>query len=196
VAAVDVLLGRHSGGTDIVVGTQLGGRYRSEVEGVVGLFAGPALLRTDLSGDPTIETVVGRVRESVQALFENQPFPYLRLRVGLWPEIVATGIPFWQALDAVDVELFHTHPERWSPGIDIVARPPASRFPTNEERSEFSGPLEFALFEDGTRMWSRVTYRCDLFDRTTVEGFADEFEHLLTNAAANWRVRLSDLPRL
>jgi hypothetical protein len=41
-----------------------------------------------------------------------------------------------------------------------------------------------------------VTYRCDLFDRTTVEGFADEFEHLLTNAAANWRVRLSDLPRL
>ena len=193
-AAVNVILGRRSGQTDIVVGTQLSERDRPEVEGTVGNFTGPALLRTDLSGDPTLETVVRRVRDGVEELFDQQPFPYARLWEALAPEIDRQAVPLWRALDPVDVEFFYTHPEKWSPGVTVVARPPASRAPTSEERPEFSEPLEFTFFTDGEQMWGKLTYRVDLFDLATVEGLVAELERLFAVAARGWQVRLSDLP--
>ena len=193
-AAVKVLLHRRTGQTDMVVGTQVSARDRPEVEGTVGLFTGPALLRTDLAGDPTFETVVRRAREGVQELFDHQPFPYSWLLQRLAPEVRRRGIPPWRAIDPVDVEFFYTHPKRWSPGINIVGRPPEGRYPTPEDPAEYSQPLEFTMFTDGSQLWGKLTYPVDLFDVATVEGLVAEFEHILASAAGYWSVRLSALP--
>lgn len=48
-----VLLGRYSRSTDIVVGTPLANRTRPELEGLIGYFVNSAALRTDLSGVTT-----------------------------------------------------------------------------------------------------------------------------------------------
>src|SRR5262249_34251538 len=47
-AAFDVLLHRLSGGTDIVVGSPIANRNRSEVEGLIGFFVNTLVLRTDV----------------------------------------------------------------------------------------------------------------------------------------------------
>lgn len=194
-AAVKALLARRTGATDIVVGTQVSARDRRELEGTVGLFTGPALLRSDLSGDPTFETLVRRVRDAVQELFDHQPFPYSQLRQELAPAVRRKGIPYWCAVDPVDVEFFYTHPQRWSPGVNIVGRPPASRYPTSDDRAEYSEPLEFTLFTDGEQLWGKVTYPLDLFDVATVDGLADELQHILASAAQYWSSRVSSIPQ-
>jgi len=190
IAALKMLLALRSGETDIVVGTQLSGRYRRDVESVVGLFAGPALLRTDLSGDPTVATIVQRVRDSVRELSENYPFPYVDTCRKLRSEIDRRGLPRL-AIDLVDVEFFYAHPRRWSPGVNIVARPPTSRVPTDDDWADYSQPLEFALFDDGQDMWGKLTYRVDFFDHGTAEALAADFEHLLGAMASGWMKRLS-----
>ena len=52
-AALKVMLMRHSAQSDIFVGTLVAGRSRVELEPLIGLFINPLVLRTDLSGDPT-----------------------------------------------------------------------------------------------------------------------------------------------
>ena len=52
-AAFQVLLSRHSGQEDIVVGAPAANRHRTEFEGMIGFFVNTLVLRTDLSGGPT-----------------------------------------------------------------------------------------------------------------------------------------------
>ena len=49
-AAFYALLCRHTGQTDLVVGTPIAGRIRKELEGLLGCFANTLILRTDLLG--------------------------------------------------------------------------------------------------------------------------------------------------
>ncbi len=75
-AAFDVLLARATGRTDIVVAVTASGRDRAELEGMVGLFANTLALRTDLSGRPTFDEVVRRVRATVVEAFDHQEAPF------------------------------------------------------------------------------------------------------------------------
>src|SRR5581483_11922882 len=61
-AALQVLLSRYSGQQDIVVGTPIANRSQQEIEGLIGCFVNTLVLRTDLSGEPTFQQVLQRVR--------------------------------------------------------------------------------------------------------------------------------------
>ncbi len=61
--AYQVLLARHSGQRDIVVGSPIAGRTHRETEDLIGFFVNMLALRADLSGDPTFAQVLGRVKE-------------------------------------------------------------------------------------------------------------------------------------
>ncbi|HET8846143.1 MAG TPA: amino acid adenylation domain-containing protein, partial [Ktedonobacteraceae bacterium] len=62
-AAFQILLARYSGQEDIVVGTPIANRTRQEVEGLIGFFVNMLVMRTDLSGSPSVREVIGRVRQ-------------------------------------------------------------------------------------------------------------------------------------
>lgn len=58
------LLNLHGAGDDIVVGTVTAGRDSSALEDVVGFFVNTVVLRSDLSGDPTFEELLARLKLS------------------------------------------------------------------------------------------------------------------------------------
>src|SRR5262249_44711463 len=61
--AFQVLLHRYSGQADIAVGTPIANRTRAELEGLIGFFVNTVVLRTDLSGTPSFQEMLNRVRE-------------------------------------------------------------------------------------------------------------------------------------
>ncbi|HLK57997.1 MAG TPA: amino acid adenylation domain-containing protein, partial [Chthonomonadaceae bacterium] len=63
-AAYQTLLFRYSGQDDIVVGTPIANRTRTEVEGLIGFFLNMLAMRGDLSGDPSFQVLLGRIREA------------------------------------------------------------------------------------------------------------------------------------
>ncbi len=58
-AAFQVLLSRYSGQEDVVVGSPIANRQRTEVEGLIGFFVNTLVLRTKLSGDPSVKRAAG-----------------------------------------------------------------------------------------------------------------------------------------
>ncbi|MDI3381092.1 amino acid adenylation domain-containing protein [Xenophilus aerolatus] len=70
------LLSRIAGSGDIGVGVPIANRQRTEAEALVGTLVNTLVLRTDLSGDPSFEALVKRVRGEAMAAFAHQEAPY------------------------------------------------------------------------------------------------------------------------
>ena len=62
-AALAAVLGRWSGQTDVVVGVPLSGRNHRGTEDLIGSFLNILPFRVDLSGDPSMVELLGRVRQ-------------------------------------------------------------------------------------------------------------------------------------
>jgi hypothetical protein len=71
-------LHRLTGSTDITVPTLTSGRGRTELDGTVGFFLNALLLRTDLTGNPSAQEVLARVRATCLEAYRNE-LPVLRL---------------------------------------------------------------------------------------------------------------------
>ena len=106
-AAFQVLLHRHTGETDIAVGTPIANRRASELDGLIGFFVNMLVLRTDLADDPTFTGLVGRVREV--ALCGLRP-PGLSLREAGRGDPPGTHAGAGPALPG------HVHPAERAPG--------------------------------------------------------------------------------
>ena len=97
-ACFDVLLARYTGLEDIVVGSPSAGRSRSELSNVMGFFINNLVLRTDLSGDPTIVTLLARVREVTLQAYEHQDVPFDQLVQAMHPERSPGHSPLFQTM--------------------------------------------------------------------------------------------------
>ncbi|WP_198299656.1 non-ribosomal peptide synthetase [Tumebacillus avium] len=74
-SAYQLLLSRLSGQEDIVVGSPVANRYRQETEKLIGYFIGNIPMRGDLSGDPTVQSLLQRIRRSTLGAYEHQMVP-------------------------------------------------------------------------------------------------------------------------
>ncbi|BCJ70074.1 hypothetical protein Prubr_70950 [Polymorphospora rubra] len=91
-----VVLNRHTGQDDLVVGSVFSGRTRSEIEPLVGYFANTLVLRTDVTGDPTFRELVHRCRDTVLGATAHQDVPFGTLVDTLRPERVPGRNPLFQ----------------------------------------------------------------------------------------------------
>jgi amino acid adenylation domain-containing protein len=186
-AAFQVLLHRHSGQTDLVVGTVLANRDRPELEHLVGYVANTLPMRTDLSGSPPFETVLRRTRETALGAYEHRDLPFEVLVRELAPERALGHDPLVQVVFSV-----HGMPVPRL-GLEGVTE----RFvelDTGAARFDLSVALGPAA--GGAGLEGSVTYRRDLFAESDVAGLWARFEVLLRGIAAAPGRRIGDLPLL
>ena len=83
---------------DIVVGTPIAGRQRSELETLIGLFLNTLVMRADVSADPTFNDLLAQVQTSAMDAFAHQDLPFEKLVEELAPERDMSYSPVFQVL--------------------------------------------------------------------------------------------------
>nr|WP_233488050.1 non-ribosomal peptide synthetase [Xanthomonas oryzae] len=101
-AAWALLLHRYSGQDEVVIGSPLAGRDRSELEPLIGFFVNTVALRIDLSGRPTIAQLLERVRAAVLGAQAHQDLPFDRVIETVQPSRTLAHAPLCQALFSSD----------------------------------------------------------------------------------------------
>ncbi|MFC4531323.1 amino acid adenylation domain-containing protein [Sphaerisporangium dianthi] len=170
-AAYQVLLCRHSGQSDICVGSPVAGRDRVELEPLVGYFTDTLVLRGDLSGDPTFREVLARTRETVLAAYEHRPVPLEQLTAGARDG----GEPF-QTLFTSQTAGDPVAAAGALTGLEVEAVDPGFRH------------AKFDILLDQLGDVSVFGYNPQVFDAATVELLADRWAVLLE--------RIADAPEL
>ncbi|TDC53878.1 hypothetical protein E1258_24215, partial [Micromonospora sp. KC207] len=180
-AAFNVFLYRQTGQTDLVVGSPVAGRGDSRFLDVVGLFAGTLVARTDLSGEPTFETVVERTQESVLSALEHLDVPFDRLVNRLVPQRVPSHGPLVQVLFA-----FHENGPAAGAGESFLTR---EFVPTDTAKLD----LTFTVYDVGDRYEIEIEYCTDLFRRDSVGHFFRHWSRLLGSALDQPRLGIGHL---
>ncbi|GAA4072014.1 amino acid adenylation domain-containing protein [Streptomyces shaanxiensis] len=194
-AALALLLGRLGAADDVTVGTVL---PRSddevELEGLIGAFARPLALRTDLSGDPTFSELLGRTHETAREARRRQDVPFARLLEALDLPPTPDRHPVFQV--ALDVRDEGEDPwDAWQlPGLNI------SRVDLGTDAMEFDLSLHLDETEDFDGapggLTGELRYATDLFDRDTAVTFAARLVRVLEQVADDPELRVADVDLL
>src|SRR5256714_7619524 len=100
-AGFKLLLSGSSGQAEVVVGTPIAGRTRSEIEGLIGFFVNTLVLRTRLSGEMRVAEVLGQVREVCLGAYSHQEVPFEKLVAELEPQRSLSRTPLFQVMFAL-----------------------------------------------------------------------------------------------
>ena len=184
-AAFQVLLLRRSGQEDILVGSVVAGRNRSEIEGLIGFFVNTLVFRTDLSGDPTFRQLLSRVRGVAIEAYGNQDLPFEKLVEELNPERTESHSPVFQVMMN-----YRSAPAR-GPKLAGLS---VSAFPLERRTSKFDLTAHFD--DSGRHVGVSFEYNRDLFEAETVARMLSHLEVLLEGIAQDPDRPVSELPML
>jgi amino acid adenylation domain-containing protein len=92
----NTLLYSYSQQEDILIGSPIANRNRSEIEELIGFFVNTLALRTDLSNNPSFKELLQRVRKISLDAYAYQDIPFEKLVAELQPERYRDRSPFFQ----------------------------------------------------------------------------------------------------
>jgi amino acid adenylation domain-containing protein len=183
--ALNVLLCRYSGQHDIVVGTPIAGRTRSELEGLIGFFVNTLAMRTDLSGDPSFVALLGRIREEALGAYAHQEVPFEKLVEELSPQRSMSHAPLFQVALVVQ-NTPQGRPSLQGLELDIL--------PVESRTTKFD--LTFLATVKDAKLRLSLEYNTDLFDGDRMERMLQHLHTLLNAIAYHPQHSIATLPLL
>lgn len=172
-ATFKLLLHRHTGQTDIIVGTPIAGRNRAEIEGLIGFFVNTLVLRTDLSGSPSFRTLLTRVREVALGAYAHEDLPFEKLIEKLQPDRDLSHPPLFQVWFNM-LNLATPHFELSTLQIEFLTMP--------EIPSKFD--VTMYVLEQNQTLHCKLVYNADLFSSARMLEMLNQYHQLLTQVVA------------
>ncbi|MEQ1559088.1 MAG: amino acid adenylation domain-containing protein [Methyloglobulus sp.] len=194
-----ILLYRYSGQQDIIVGSPIAGRAKSEFSNLVGYFVNTVALRSSPDGTKTFVQYLAKVRGIVLEALQNQDYPFPLLVEKLQPER-ANGIwPFYQVMFALqgDVDSY-SEAAALALGIPNIEINWSELDVKSAEIKETIVQFDLAMMTAVTQGGLLVSfqYSTELFESTTISRMLGHFHSLIEGVLNNPNQRLVDLPLL
>jgi amino acid adenylation domain-containing protein len=184
-AGFQLLLSRYTGQEDIVVGSPIANRTRSELEHLIGFFVNSLALRTDVSGDPSFRELLRRVRGVAIGAYAHQDIPFEGLVGELRPERVGDRNPFFQVMFVLQNA---PRTKLTLPGIRLRS------LPRRTGTSKFDITLHMHQLSQG--LTASLEYNTDLFEPGTITRMLSHLERLFEEVVADPDRRLSAISLL
>jgi amino acid adenylation domain-containing protein/non-ribosomal peptide synthase protein (TIGR01720 family) len=182
-AAWSALLSRHAGTSDLVIGSPMTNRNRSELEKLIGFFVNTVALRLNLAGEPSTRKLLERVRRIALDAYANQDVPFDYIVEQIKPERSLSYTPIFQAMfvmqNAPTAELAFN-----DLSLELIQ--------TETLVSKFD--LTLSVEENEGALAGVIEYNTDLFTQATIEKLGNQFAHLLKEMASQPDLPVASLP--
>jgi amino acid adenylation domain-containing protein len=179
-AAFNVLLWRYTGQEDLLVGTPIANRTRSETESLIGFFVNTLVLRTEMNASSSFRDLLEQVRETTLGAYDHQDVPFEKLVEELQPERSLNRNPLFQVLFALQ-----DGGELKLSGLELTW------MDTKNDIAKFD--LSFYISDTPNGFYSWFEYDKDLFEQATIARMLKHFEVLVERIAMNPDTKLSEL---
>lgn len=183
VAGLSAVLHRYTGQDDIIVGAPTAGRNLPQVQGMLGYFLNILPLRINLSGDPSFNELLARVKEAVLGALSHQEVSFTRLVETIRPTADPSRNAFFQVAISLEPPV-KLADNGWSAT--------QSDIPTGASKLD----LYIDVGESANGIHGPVTYNPDIFEAAAITRMMDHWRTLLVAAADEPETRLSKLPIL
>jgi amino acid adenylation domain-containing protein len=181
-AALSIVLARHTAQPDVVVGTPVANRTSTQIETMAGVFVNTLVLRADLSGHPTARGLIGQLRQTSIDALNHQSYPLEQIVADLRPaREVGRASPFFQVLFNVQ-----TIPPAGQVVSSLTSTPVRLAPPT----TPFDLAVSIDLVADPRVVFS---YDAALFDAETADRLIAEYERALAAIVAQPDVLVDDI---
>nr|WP_248846423.1 non-ribosomal peptide synthetase [Rhodococcus ruber] len=184
-AALAVLLSRLASAEDVAVGTPTAGRAEEVLDDLVGMFVNTLVLRTRVAGGDTFADLLAQAKEKDLAAFGNADVPFERLVDAVGRRRSSSYTPLFQVMltfqniETGTLEL---------PGLAVTP------LEVGAHQAKFDLQCTFVeQFAPGGGLGGLeviFTYATALFDRETVELFAERFTRILEAVTSDPQIRL------
>ncbi|WP_346765427.1 amino acid adenylation domain-containing protein [Rhodococcus sp. 105337] len=190
-AALAVMLSRLGASSDVAIGTPVAGRGEAALDDLVGMFVNTLVLRTSVDAGVSFGEFVDEVRRVDLDAFAHADVPFERLVEVLDPARSQARHPLFQVMltfqnmAAAELEL----PGLSVSGVDFDAQ--IAKFDLQVTVTDLAG-----ADEQSQGFGIEFTYATELFDASTVEGFAERFVRILEAVVADPSCRVGDIDLL
>lgn len=176
-----IMLHRHSGEEDIVVGTPTSNRYRAGCETILGPLVNVIFLRNSCLDNLTVSEFIKRVKESTLRAFDNQDYPFHQL---------VREIPQLRDCDYLSLFqiLFMFNAESVPLALEGMDCKPSDIKPGYSHYD-----LAIVVDESESGLDICLLYSLDKFHRTTMEALAQEYRRLLLSVMRDRNQLISEL---
>lgn len=153
-----IVLSRLSGQADLVIGTPISNRQRSELEGLIGFFVNTLPIRVEIKKDLSVFDLLTQVKEATLAAYDNQDVPFEHLVQILHPHRSLSRNPLFQVILAMqnvpksDLRL---------QGLEVTLEGGAPKSAVCD--------LALSLEEHDDLICGDIYYATDLFNRDTIQ---------------------------
>lgn len=183
--AMNILLHKYSGKTDISVGSPIAGRNMEVLENQIGYYANTIVLRTKNIQTMTVNEAFEYVKEITLGAYSHQMYPFDRLINLLNISRKTNRNPLFDVMLVLQNTSMVTNNDLYLHGSEICEIDDLS------DTSLFDLHFEFADVGDNTRF--SVTYNIELFEKQDIQGMVEDFNGLLEMICANGMVQIEDI---
>ncbi|MBJ7310997.1 amino acid adenylation domain-containing protein, partial [Rugamonas sp. CCM 8940] len=170
-----ILMARMSGQGDVVIGSPIANRQRSEIENLIGFFVNTLALRVDSDGEPSVAELLERVKTLTLNAYAHQDIPFEQVVEALKPARSLSHSPLFQTMftwnQATTSEAHQLPGLRMAP---IAHAASASQFDVSLSLSEGSDGIGGAL-----------EYATDLFEADSMRRLLGYFQNILEGMVAD-----------
>lgn len=174
-AALKVVLAALSGEDDVSIGSPVGGRTVPGLHDCVGMFVNTVVLRTDLSGRPTLQDVLERTRTTVVGALDHQDLPFEQVTEDVAAPRALGVNPLFQTM----LVLGRGDVMGTTVDVDGPDQPAPARF-----------DLTVVAIDRPGKVGGWIDYSTDLFDPEQISAFAERLgivlDAMATDATASW----------
>ncbi|MEA5601252.1 amino acid adenylation domain-containing protein [Nostoc sp. UHCC 0252] len=182
-AALNILLSRYSRQEDLCIGSPIANRTHSQTESLIGFFVNTLVLRNHIKPEQSFIEFLQETRQTCLDAYSHQDIPFEFLVEKLQPERSMSHNPLFQVMLALEN---NESPDLSLPGLKIQWLDlycPFAKF-----------DLTLMVIESDNQLNCYWEYATDLFEKSTIQRMAEQFEVLLKGIVDKPQQPIKTLP--